>query len=124
MSSSNNEALVRRAVESIWNRGDLDLADELFAPDYVNHHGLIADVVRGPEAIKVSAALYRLAFPDLRQRFLRSAGWQRRCAGTKVADGSDAQPLRRWKDHRELDRMGSDRRARWAGTSADPGYGL
>ena len=65
MSSSNNEALVRRAVESIWNHGDLDLADELFAPDYVNHHGLIADVVRGPEAIKVSAALYRLAFPDL-----------------------------------------------------------
>lgn len=65
MSSSNNEALVRRAVESIWNLGDLDVADELFTPDYVNHHGLIADVVVGPEAIKISAALYRLAFPDL-----------------------------------------------------------
>ena len=65
MSSSNNETLVRRAVESIWNVGDLDLADELFTPDYVNHHGLIADVVLGPEAIKISAALHRLAFPDL-----------------------------------------------------------
>jgi hypothetical protein len=65
MSSSNNEQLVRRAVEAIWNLGDLDLADELFAPDYVNHHGLIADVVLGPEAIKISAALHRLAFPDL-----------------------------------------------------------
>jgi len=31
----------------------------------VNHYGLIADFVLGPEAIKVSAALYRVAFPGL-----------------------------------------------------------
>jgi len=65
MSSSANEALVRRAIEAIWNRGDLDVADELFAPDFVNHNGLITDLVFGPEAIKISAAFYRLAFPDL-----------------------------------------------------------
>ena len=51
------------AVEAIWNRGELDAADALFAPDYVNHGGLIPDLVRGPEAIKVSVALYRAAFP-------------------------------------------------------------
>jgi len=66
MSSSSNEALVRRAIEAIWNRGDLDVADELFSPDYVNHHGLISDVIFGPEAIKISAAFHRLAFPQLR----------------------------------------------------------
>ena len=65
MSVSAHEALVRRAIEAIWNRGDLDVADELFAADYVNHDGLIADLVLGPEAIKISAAMYRLAFPDL-----------------------------------------------------------
>ena len=65
MSASANEALVRRAVEAIWNRGDLDVADELFAPGFVNHYGLITDLVSGPEAIKISAAFYRLAFPDL-----------------------------------------------------------
>lgn len=65
---SANEALVRRAIEAIWNRGDLDVADELFAPDYVNHDGLIVDLVLGPEAIKISAALYRVAFPGLRVR--------------------------------------------------------
>ena len=58
-------ALVRRAVEAIWNRGDLAVADILFASDYVNHNGLITDLVRGPEAIKISVALYRTAFPDL-----------------------------------------------------------
>jgi hypothetical protein len=65
MSTSANETLVRRAIEAIWNRGDLDAADELFAPVYVNHYGLIADLVVGPEAIKISAAMYRVAFPGL-----------------------------------------------------------
>jgi len=65
MSASAHEALILRAIELIWNRGDLDAADELFAPGYVNHYGLIADLVLGPEAIKVSAALYRVAFPGL-----------------------------------------------------------
>lgn len=63
--SSANEALVRRAIEAIWNQGDLDVADELFAAEYVNHDGLISDLVLGPEAIKISAALHHLAFPDL-----------------------------------------------------------
>src|ERR671931_626547 len=65
MSAEQNAALVRRAIEEIWNGGDLDLADVLFAPDYVNHDGLIPDLVCGPEAIKISVALYRTAFPDL-----------------------------------------------------------
>ncbi len=58
-----NAGLVRRAVEDIWNQGDLALADVLFAPTYVNHGGLIPDLVRGPEAIKSAIVLYRTAFP-------------------------------------------------------------
>lgn len=65
MSASANEALVLKAIEAIWNRGDLDAADALFAPAYLNHYGLITDLVLGPEAIKISAAIYRLAFPGL-----------------------------------------------------------
>ena len=65
MAAEHNGALVRRAVEAIWNRGELDAADVLFAPRYVNHGGLIPDLVRGPEAIKVAVALYRAAFPGL-----------------------------------------------------------
>jgi predicted SnoaL-like aldol condensation-catalyzing enzyme len=57
---------IRRALNAIWNEGRLDLADELFAPAYRNHGGVIPDLVRGPEAIKVSVALYRAAFPRLR----------------------------------------------------------
>jgi hypothetical protein len=61
-----NAAVVRRVVEHIWNRGDLALADRLFAVEYLNHGGLIVDLVRGPEAIKLSVALLRTAFPAFR----------------------------------------------------------
>ena len=64
--AADNARLVRQVIEEIWNDGDLELADRLFAPDYVNHGGLIPDLVRGPESIKVSVALYRLAFPEFR----------------------------------------------------------
>lgn len=50
-------------LDEIWNQGVLELADALFAQDYVNHGGLIPDLIRGPEAIKLSVALYRRAFP-------------------------------------------------------------
>jgi hypothetical protein len=65
MAEAHNAALVRRAVVEIWNRGKLDLADVLFGAGYVNHAGLIPDFVHGPEAIKISVAFYRTAFPDL-----------------------------------------------------------
>ena len=58
-------ALLRRVVDEIWNRGDLDVADVLFTPTYVNHGGLIPDLVHGPESIKSGVALYRTAFPGL-----------------------------------------------------------
>lgn len=61
--TTKTDELVHLVVEEIWNRGDLEKADSLFASDYVNHGGLIPDVVRGPEAIKFSVMLYRRAFP-------------------------------------------------------------
>lgn len=61
-----NDAILRRVIENIWNRGDLDMADQLFAPSYVNHGGLIPDLIRGPEAMKITVALFRTAFPTLR----------------------------------------------------------
>jgi predicted SnoaL-like aldol condensation-catalyzing enzyme len=60
-----NAALVQRVIDEIWNAGNVDLADELFAPTYVNHGGLIPDLVEGPEGIKFSVAFYHTAFPDL-----------------------------------------------------------
>ena len=63
--------VVRKAVEHIWNHGDLDLADTLFDSDYINHGGIISDLTRGPEAVKVSVAFLRAAFPAFRVEISR-----------------------------------------------------
>ena len=42
------------------------MADELFTPDYVNHHGVSSDLVTGPRGDQISAGLHRVALPDLR----------------------------------------------------------
>jgi predicted SnoaL-like aldol condensation-catalyzing enzyme len=65
MVSAGDTALVQRVIDQIWNAGDLDLADELFGLTYINHGGLIPDLVRGPEGVKFSVALYRRAFPEM-----------------------------------------------------------
>ena len=63
MPKHNAPPLIWRVVDEIWNQGKLDLVDVLFTADYVNHGGLIPDLVHGPEAVKFAVAFYRLAFP-------------------------------------------------------------
>ncbi len=37
MSAEESKALARRYVEEIWDKGNLDLIDELFTTDFVRH---------------------------------------------------------------------------------------
>jgi predicted ester cyclase len=38
MSTEHNKAMMRRFLEKLLRSGNLDLVDEIFAPDFVNHH--------------------------------------------------------------------------------------
>ena len=67
MSTEENKALLRRSVEEFFSaQGDLDVADEIYAPNYVGHNPLDPEDVRGPEGAKEQARMYRSAFPDVR----------------------------------------------------------
>jgi predicted ester cyclase len=63
MSTEHNKAVVRRYLEEIINRGRFDIADEIFAQDYVNHSAgagfgqALADFLSGIVDMKA-------AFPD------------------------------------------------------------
>ena len=65
MSTEENKAMVRRWFEEGWNQGNLDVADELFAPNYQSHG---ADPhlsgATGPQGPKQYTQMYRRAFPD------------------------------------------------------------
>ena len=61
--SERNKAHMRRVIEEIYNRGDLDLVDELAASDLVIHAS--SQEIRGREGAKRYVAALRTGFPDL-----------------------------------------------------------
>ncbi len=63
--SSENKQLVRRVFLELWNQRKLDVADEIFSSNYVNHDPATPDFSKGPEGVKQTAILYRYTFPDL-----------------------------------------------------------
>ncbi|MEZ0370038.1 MAG: ester cyclase [Candidatus Sericytochromatia bacterium] len=67
--SEANKDKVRYFLDEVYNKGNLAVADELVAPDYVSHNKLALEVL-GPEGIKQVALLQRAAFPDLRSECL------------------------------------------------------
>jgi steroid delta-isomerase-like uncharacterized protein len=64
--SESNKAVVRRLIEEVWNKGNLQVADELFGPSYAHHDASSPDLGRGPEGEKKRVTLYRNAFHDFR----------------------------------------------------------
>jgi steroid delta-isomerase-like uncharacterized protein len=56
-----NKAVIRNALDSIWNHGNLDEADLFFADDYV-YHGV--SEIHGAEGIKQHVAALRASVPD------------------------------------------------------------
>ena len=65
MSTEANTAIVVQLYEEIWNRGDLDLADKLVAPNAINHDPqLPSGVPGGPQGLKAAVTMLRSAFPD------------------------------------------------------------
>jgi len=60
-----NKELVRRFYEEVWNLGNLDVADEVFAPEYLRHDSRPSEPKPGPAGQKRIAADFRTAFPDL-----------------------------------------------------------
>ena len=67
---SENEKLVRRFIEEVWNRRKLDVADELIAGDCQTHQlrsgAALTSVPRGPAAMKAHVAEWLRGFPDLK----------------------------------------------------------
>ncbi len=67
MAEEENKALLRRAVEEVFSaQGNVEVADEISAPDYIGMNPTDPQDVRGPEGAKELANMYRSAFPDVR----------------------------------------------------------
>jgi len=65
MSVESNKALVQRWITEFFNQGKLELADEMFAPEFVQHDPGTPGDFRGPEGAKRYVETYRTGFPDV-----------------------------------------------------------
>jgi steroid delta-isomerase-like uncharacterized protein len=65
MLTEQNKATARRWSEELWGRGNLAIADEIIAPDYVRHDPGDPFPARGPEDVKRIVTMLRTMLPDL-----------------------------------------------------------
>ncbi len=63
--SAENEALVRRYVEEVYDQRRLEVADEIFASDFTLHDPDLPGGAHGPEGMKCIVETFVGAFPDL-----------------------------------------------------------
>ena len=59
-----NKAQLRRIYEEMFNQGNLAIADELIAPDFLNHAAPPGSN-RGPESMRQLITMLSTAFPDM-----------------------------------------------------------
>jgi len=61
--SEHNKTLMRRAVEEVWNQGNVDILEELVASDFIIHAPQAE--IHGREGAKQYLAMLRGGFPDI-----------------------------------------------------------
>ena len=62
MSVEENKNVMRRMIEEVWNKGDLEVAEELFASDHTSPSA--PQLPPGPESVKMLVTMFRNAMPD------------------------------------------------------------
>ncbi|MDQ1736055.1 MAG: hypothetical protein QOH56_2306 [Pseudonocardiales bacterium] len=84
-------AILQRMFDEVINNGKLDVVDELFAEDYLDH-GPMGDL-RGREAFKSIVSRWRSAVPDVHCEVTNiivdgdQVAWLVRTTGTHTGDG-------------------------------------
>lgn len=68
MSIENNKTVFRQVVEEIFNQGNINLFDELVAPDFIEHEELPPELPGGREGAKMLFTQLRSAFPDFKAK--------------------------------------------------------
>jgi steroid delta-isomerase-like uncharacterized protein len=88
------KTLVRRLYEEGFNRGNLDVVNELMAPDAVTHDPIVLDAPAGPDAIRGGIEMIRKAFPDFHVEVLDLIAEDDRVGSFLLMSGTDAGDYR------------------------------
>jgi steroid delta-isomerase-like uncharacterized protein len=70
MPAAENRRIARQFFDDVFNKGNLETVDQIFASEYVGHSSAnLNRPIKGPAGIKRFVAMYRKAFPDIRFTF-------------------------------------------------------
>jgi ketosteroid isomerase-like protein len=90
-----NRGVARMALEQVCARGDMTLAPQCYAEDFVDHVGRVK--FRGLEGVRRSTALYRRLFDDLAFDVVDQVAEGDRVASRWLLTGSNrGRPVRLW----------------------------
>ncbi len=62
MSIEGNKLIMYRMIDEVWNKGNLEAADELFAPNHTSPSA--PDLPPGAEGVKILVKMFHEAMPD------------------------------------------------------------
>ena len=65
MATEDNKVIVRRFGQEVFNEGNLELVDELFASDHAVDYPALPEEGQGPDVIKAIVALFHMVSPDV-----------------------------------------------------------
>ena len=84
-----------RALHDLWNTGNLELCDQIYATDFVAHWPASAyePTRRGIEGVRFSVARVRTAFPDWHESIVDVFGSGDRVASRYVSTGTHLGPF-------------------------------
>lgn len=66
MSAKENERMIRRIYDELWNERKLEVADEIIANGAINYDTGLLPMPFGPEEMKSTVQMVTAAFPDNR----------------------------------------------------------
>jgi predicted ester cyclase len=88
MSTEQNKINFRRIPEEIFNQGNLAMADELFAADFIEHAPLPPGWPTGLAGVKQFVTMVRTAFPDFHYTVEEMIAEGDKVAGRVTAHGT------------------------------------
>jgi predicted ester cyclase len=63
--SEDLKQLVRKNYENVWNQGDVSVADQIYADNYIAHIANMPSAISSVEEFKQFVVLFRALSPDL-----------------------------------------------------------
>jgi steroid delta-isomerase-like uncharacterized protein len=91
--SEQNKAIARKFIEGAWNRRDMNVVNELVAPNHVPHGPFTEQFPQGVEGAAAFVTAFVAAFPDVKATIVKQETEGDKIKTTVTFKGTQTGPL-------------------------------